>query len=468
MFQNIKIMRRVVLSIVVLLLILSILFYWYAQSTTEVYNSYAHYYNNSNLIYSNVSKLVAKPFPYQFEGSSSHVYFVNSSISNFNISLPSLDSVNSSVLGPISYYNKELLIPLSSDSMGINFSQYWGGLAVVNCTDGNLTWIDYFNNQVMTQPIVFNGVVYIGLGTAFYDPNKDSNGVIALNSTNGKIIWARYLDSEHMPTFIYYNDTLVITPGLGTPINNSSGILYFLNATNGKTIKKINTSSESAMSSILVVNNTSYFGAAKFNFSSGSPSYQDQFKNMFYAVSLRNMSILWSDKFNSSFGMQDSSPVFSNGQIITGYSSSLFNNTISILGLNYANGKIDWNFTSPEHGNISSPYIQLPPLTSYEGVVYSDSPTIGILYALNASSGTLLWQFYTGPTSANVNIINNSIVLLNSAGYLYVINLNGKLINKRYVGITAGPENIVQIGNKIILYGASNKIEIVPISFLFH
>ena len=460
-------MKKGILSVVVLLLLLSILFYWYTQSSILAYNSYAYHYNNSNLIYSSRSKLVAKPFPYQFEGSSSHIYFVNCSISNFNSSLPRLDSVNSLVLGPISYYNKELLIPLSSDSMGIDFSQYWGGLASVNCTNGNLTWVDYFNNQVMTQPIVFNGAVYIGLGAAFYDPNKDSNGLIAVNSTNGKIIWAKYIDSEHMPTFIFYNDTLVVTPGLGTPINNSSGILYFLNATNGKTIKKINTSSESAMSSILVVNNTGYFGAANFNFSFGSPLYQDKFKDIFYAISLRNMSILWSDKFNSSFGMQDSSPVFSNGQIITGYSSSLFNNTITILGLNYSNGKIDWNFTSPEHGNISSLYIQLPPLTSYDGVVYSDSPTIGILYALNSSNGDLLWQFYTGPTSANVNIINNSAVLLNSAGYLYIISLNGKLINKRYVGISAGPENIVQIGNNMILYGASNKIEIVPISSLF-
>ncbi|MGC8533713.1 MAG: PQQ-binding-like beta-propeller repeat protein [Candidatus Parvarchaeum sp.] len=434
---------------------------------SNVYNIYIYNYNNSNSIYPTISKLVAKPFAYQFEDSSSHFYFINSSISNFNISISGLGSTNPSVLGPVSYYKNELLIPLSSESMSINFSQYWGGLAAVNGTNGNIIWIDYFNNQVMTEPIVFNGVAYIGLGSAFYNSNINSNGVIAVNSTNGRLIWTRYLDSEHMPTFVYYNDTLVVAPGLGKPISNSSGILYFLNATNGRTIIKINTSSESAMSSILVVNGTGYFGAAAFNFSSGSPSYQENFKNKFYAISLRKMSVLWVDKFNSSFGMQDSSPVFSNGQIITGYSSGLFNNTISILGLNYSTGDLDWNFTTPERGNISSPYIQLPPLTSYNGVVYSDSPTIGVLYALNASNGTLLWQFYTGPTSANVNIINNSIVLLNSAGELYVINTYGKLINKRYVGIAAGPENVIQIGNSVVLYGASNNIEVVPTNFLF-
>ena len=135
--------------------------------------------------------------------------------------------------------------------------------------------------------------------------------------------------------------------------------------------------------------------------------------------------------------------------------------------MDYENGSLIWRFTSPEHGNFTSNNIQLSPLTVYKDVVYSDSPSIGYLYAINASTGKFLWQFYTGPTSANVNIINNFIVILNDKGELYTVNLNGKLINKRNIGISAGPEDIIQIGDNIILYGNSNKIEIVPINFLF-
>lgn len=166
--------------------------------------------------------------------------------------------------------------------------------------------------------------------------------------------------------------------------------------------------------------------------------------------------------------MQDSSPVFSDGLIATGYTSSLNNATINILGLNYTNGKIIWNFTAPEYGNYTSKDIQLPPLTSFNDTVYSDSPTVGMLYAINASTGKLLWQFYTGPTSANVNVINNSLAILNSAGYLFVINLNGKLINEKYTGIGSGPENIARIGNKIVIYGDSDNIEALPIQYLFN
>lgn len=455
--------KNVLAYIIVLLLLFIILFYVVSYPTKNVYNGYAHYENNSSANGQKIIRLNANPFQYQFEGNSSHVYVLNGSISSFNLSLPSLNAVNSSVLAPISYYNNQIFIPLSSNSMGINLSKYWGGLAAVNATNGNFIWVDYFNNQIMTQPLVFNGIAYIGLGAAFYNPDKDTNGVIAVNATNGKIVWTRYMDSEHMPTFVYYNDTLVVTPGLGMPIDNSSGVLYFLNATSGKTIKEINTSSESAMSSILVVNDTAYFGTALFNFSSNSPIYQNNFKNAFYAIDLKNESILWSDKFNSSFGMQDSSPVFSNGLVMTGYSSSLFNNTISILGLNYSNGKMVWNFTSPERGNRSSPYIQLPPLTSYDGVLYSDSPTIGMLYALNASNGDLLWQFYTGPSVANVNVFNGSLLILNSQGYLFSINLNGKLLDKLYMRVPSGPENLVVIGNKLVVYGNSNKVIVLTL-----
>lgn len=417
---------------------------------------------------SNYEILKTGYFPYQFEGNSSHVYSINGTVKSFNFSIPVFNGSEMVVLAPISYYKGEVLIPLSSSpNETFNFSQYSGGVIVINGSSGNLLWDDMFKNQVMTQPIIYNGVAYIGLGSDFYNPLNNANGVVALNVTDGRVIWTRYLDSEHMPTFLYYNDTLLVNPGLGTPINNSSGDIYFLNATNGKTIKKINVSSQSEMSSFLKVDNNAYFGAANFNLSVKFLNFSEMFKNDFFSVNLENKSINWVDRFNSSFGMQDSSPVFSDGIIATGYTSSIEDAVITLLGLNYTNGRIVWHFTEPEIGNYTSKYIQLPPLTSYAGMIYSDSPTSGMLYVLNSTTGSLLWRFYTGSTSGNVNIINKSVVILNSKGQLYVINLNGSLINRINTGIPSGPENLVQIGTKILVYGNSDKIMSLPLSFLF-
>lgn len=421
--------------------------------------------SNSNLL--KIKNFNISYSKYQFESNPYHIYFINATINNFNFSLPSLYNVSSSVLGPISYYDNSIIVPLSSNNNNFNFSQYWGGVISINASNGKMNWIHYFNDKIMTQPIIYNGIIYVGLGSGYYDPTKYANGIVAINASNGKTYWTKYLDSEHMPTFLYYNITLLVAPGIGIPINNSTGIIYFLNASTGVVINKINLSSESEMSSILNVNNTAYFGAVKFNLSIKSLNYTKIFKNSFYAINLKTHSISWIDNFSSSLGMQDSSPVYSKGVIITGYTSSVKNATITLLGLDYENGSLIWRFTSPEHGNFTSNNIQLPPLTVYKDVVYSDSPSIGYLYAINASTGKFLWQFYTGPTSANVNIINNFIVILNDKGELYTVNLNGKLINKRNIGISAGPEDIIQIGDNIILYGDSNKIEIVPINFLF-
>jgi len=451
------------LIIFLLLLIIIIYFFVSIPKSNLPENISINNINNNQKTFN----LTAVKFPYQFEGGVSHVYIVNANISSFTFQIPSFNGMKETVLGPISYYKGNLLVPLSSMPNSIlNFSQYSGGLLSINGSNGKMLWEKLFNNQIMTQPIVYKGIAYIGLGSAFYDPNKDSNGIVAVNATDGNIVWSRYIDSEHMPTFIVYNGTLVVTPGLGNPIYNSSGNLYFLNATNGNTIKKINTSSVSAMSSILVVNDTAYFGAARFNFSGNSPFFQDNFKNVFYSINLENKSINWVDKFNSSFGMQDCSPVFSNGVVITGYTSALTAPTITILGINYSNGKLLWKFTTLQKGNYSSEYIQLPPVTVYNSIVYSDSVTLGTLYAINASTGDEIWSVYTGPTSGNVNVIDNSLVILNSQGYLLQISFNGSLISKKYIGIPSGPESVIQIGKKLVIYGNSNKIEVLPISFL--
>ncbi len=462
--------NRIRLYTLVTFLFLLYLLLFYSLSLKNEIPVYTTNTNNSSISTYNTHVFHIKSiyYPYQFEGNSSHVYAINGSVDYFNVSLKEFDNKKCVVFGSISYYRGGLLVPLSSSYMGLNFSEYFGGVVYINGTNGKQEWTDYFSNQIMTQPLVFGDIAYLGLGSAFFDPGKNANGILAVNITNGRVIWSRYLDSEHMPTFLYYNDTLLVAPGLGNSSSKSNGLLYFLNASTGKTIKRINLSSESAMSSILIVNNTAYFGAAVFNLSAKPLTYNNFFKDVFYAVNLTNKSIQWEDKFNSSLGMQDSSPVFSDGLIATGYTSSLNNATINILGLNYTNGKIIWNFTAPEYGNYTSKDIQLPPLTSFNDTVYSDSPTVGMLYAINASTGKLLWQFYTGPTSANVNVINNSLAILNSAGYLFVINLNGKLINEKYTGIGSGPENIARIGNKIVIYGDSDNIEALPIQYLFN
>jgi hypothetical protein len=66
-----------------------------------------------------------------------------------------------------------------------------------------------------------------------------------------------------------------------------------------------------------------------------------------------------------------------------------------------------------------------------------------------------------------VNIINDSIVLLNSDGYIFRIGLNGSLLDKIYIGINSGPENIVQIGDKMVVYGDSSKLSVLPLSVVF-
>lgn len=217
--------RRQLYTLVAFLVLLSLVLFY----SLSVKNEVPAYITNA--AHSGVSTHNAPVFhvtsiyyPYQFEDNSSHVYAINGSVEDFNVSLKGFDNQKCVVLGPVSYYKGGLLVPLSSSYMGLNFSEYFGGLAYINGTNGKQEWTDYFSNQVMTQPLVFGGIAYLGLGSAFFDPEKNASGILAVNITNGVVIWSRYLDSEHMPTFLYYNDTLLAAPGFGNSSSKSNGV----------------------------------------------------------------------------------------------------------------------------------------------------------------------------------------------------------------------------------------------------
>ncbi len=446
---------RYIIPIVIALIILLLIFY---ISIIQI-NSYPQLIYNVHKISNSTTNSINNTFRnFEFESNPQHIYYLNANLSNFTYSFNPVSLDNDSIvemvgiLNPINIYQGNMLVDLSTmpnNTYDDDKNAYFGELVYLNISTGNIIWFHKFQNDLMDEPIVYNGLVFYGTGSNIVLSQYKMNQVGAINLSTGKVVWNYNFTGEKMPTPVLFDNEIIYTPGfLGT------GYLDAYDYNNGTIAWDLNLSSESAMSSPAVLGNNMFFGSRAYN----------ETENLFYSINMDTHKINWFDNFSANMGTQDSSPSIYNNTIITGAvtENGLMNLNYTLYGINASNGVIRWSLNEG-----SGPFVhnlKLPPTTAYNNVVYSDTPSLGYLYAINISSGKEIWKYNTGPTDANVNIINGYIFIVNREGELFIFNKNGTLYKEVNIGMPYGPDDVIKAGNKVILYSSTGKIVIEPIS----
>ena len=406
------------------------------------------YVHDLTLIIHFYSPQKPKTNTFQFEGNPTHVYYVNITTGYFSL------NVNSAIVVPPSIYGQYLIITTSGqmDMQTRSLNEMLGCVIAVNINNGKIIWKDVFPNQIMTQPIIVNGTVVVGLGNAYFINStirgNGTNAIVAINIENGKEIWNFSTLGEDMPTPVYYNGN-IIEP-------NGNGCIYAINLLTGTLSWKTKIYSYVSMSSPVLVNGSMYFGSA--------------YPYVFFAINASNGKILWDDNFTALYnnycvhGLDDSSPAYSNGIVTTSF--TLLNNSNSsmvsdmLTAINATSGRILWVLNEGV-GSIP-PNLESPPEVIYNGTVFQDTPSVGILYAVNLTTGKVIWEIDTGPTTSNIDIYNNYVMIQNSTGTLFIIN-NGKITEETQLGVMPGPGNLLITRNSIILVGINGEIESIPL-----
>jgi outer membrane protein assembly factor BamB len=384
----------------------------------------------------------------EFEGDSVHLYNYtwNGEMATLNVSL------GASVIAPPTVYDGLLLVDLSV--MGGSGMPSSGGVAAISMQSGEVVWKTTVPNQMMTQPVTYDGLVIIGLGNkVFQGPlpsvrGTGTNYVAALNASTGDVVWTYATSGEDMPT-------PVITDGLVVGANGD-GVVYALNPLTGQDVWNLALPKGSyvSMSSPALSDGSIYFGAA------------DPYA--FYSVSLTTGQILWSTPTTANSGLDDCSPAIWNGTVVSGYTLVTSAGLLQpvLFGMNAADGHVLWQLK--EAAGAEPPAIQVPPVTISNGVVYSDPTESGTLYAVNASSGALLWTFKTGADTSNANVYDGYLSIVNSAGTMFVLNpTTGALLKATDVGAGLGPGNLVFAGQSVIVAGSSGKVISIPLSRVY-
>ena len=275
---------------------------------------------------------------------------------------------------------------------------------VGSSTNPTLLWNYTTGDLVYSSPAILNGVLYVG--------SLDGN-IYALNATNGAKIWNYTTSGQVFPSpavvnGVVYDGSAVLPPPSGFPpwepsASITTGAVYALNATNGVQLWKYVTGGYGVSSCPVAIGGVVYVGSWDGNV---------------YALNATSGAKLW----NYTTGGAVFSSAVAGGVIYVDSSDD------NLYALNATNGDRLWNCITSSallisYGGVLYPIWSSPVVVGGAVYVCSDNGTV---YALNAESGTLLWNYNTTCIEPyyQVTILSSPAVV---NGVLYVSSQDGNI-----------------------------------------
>ncbi len=258
-----------------------------------------------------------------------------------------------------------------------------------------------------TSAAIVNNIVYVG--------SSDGNAY-ALNATTGSILWSQKIGSDSASSPAVINNVVYV----GT----DNGTFDALNATSGAILWSASLGS-SLLNSPTVANNIIYIGSQN---------------GKVYTLKAITGTKLW----NSSIGDAScgiSSTTFNNGVVYISASDSYCN--LTLYALNATSGGKLWSFPLQQVY-----YYVYPTATIVNGIVYIGSGldfgngecAEGNVYALNATSGKLLWKTSTSGCDATTAVTNNTVYVGSDDGTVSALNaITGKIVWTSTIGDIGNP-----------------------------
>lgn len=425
-----------------------------------------------------VNILHATPLVQQWDSDITHTYRLNESIPSINA------SVGDGIYATPTVYGGTIFVTTMGNLTMLKDSRYDltnGSVAAINISTSKIVWRTWLPNQIMTQPIIAGNLLIVGMSNNGEVPEqyyKNINGVYALDIATGKIVWNVTTPSiptgPDMTTPAYY-DGLIIEPGQGTA--------EIYNATTGARVNSVATGLPDTLSSPLLVNGIAYFGAgysSVYGFNSFSQDLKGNKVNVtsdlrFFAVNVVTGNIVWQTRFpNAGDGLNDACAAFANGTIVTEYLYQSDYGNPWVVGLNSTTGRVLWEVNETaymeQHNIVANPYVNtmgmnytqnvVSPVTIWNGTAYVNSNFLGILTAVNTSTGAVLWETVTGQDESNPNVFyGHYLVTLTDAGELLVLNAkDGSIINATFIGMPHLVSEPIITDNYVILAGMNGRI----------
>jgi len=314
---------------------------------------------------------------------------------------------------PIKPYLKVVPSPVVANGV-VYYGTTEGQMLAYNLS-GSLLWSFNAPAPIYGSPAVGNGMVYFG---TVKNPSEDTTGnyMYALNATTGALVWENYLPFGSVwspPTF--YNGVVYVQTALKEGI---AGGFYAFNALTGATVWSFATPSGDWSVPIFDPTGANMYYSTGNPCSSSPPLPQntpltDGCSGSIIDANPATGATIWSYHFPDYTGDDDApaTPVYAvvNGtpELFEGVKNGIF------YALNATTGAVLWQYDTGNRGD-SGIYSSA---AYYNGVVYFGGDIT--VYALNASDGSVAWTYQpVGHIVSSPAIANGVLYIGTESGYL--------------------------------------------------
>jgi outer membrane protein assembly factor BamB len=309
-------------------------------------------------------------------------------------------------------------------------------LYAFDVTDGGLKWSSDLGAVSMTTPIVDDGIVIVGTGDkhVLYDTPRSvvwgyerGDDLLAFNASTGALLWKYHTLGEDMPSAAIINP-LSAYPAVA--FANGDGHARVLDLHTGKSLWDSYLNGVTTMSSMAFSGDV-LFGVQNFSvgfiFANKNHPERLRYATWTWALRASDGQMLW----RAPYGNSDCSPTVADGKVFV--ASDMLAHSIdsgdttsysNIYALDASTGKLLWHFASAPGTRDSIGTNENAIAGMYHaGTYYSALPFSRQFAAFDATSGHIRWVVSTKhPVKMSAVLSDGHLFFGDTGGTLYVVN----------------------------------------------
>lgn len=336
-----------------------------------------------------------------------------------------------------------------------------GSLYAIDASSGEVIWKAHVPNPLMSAPLVYGDVVIVGEGDPTSRTSSPSepimvgqgpSAMIAFDRSSGEMRWQVSLHGSAMPTPAIIDGILVNHDGAGW-ING-------IDPTTGATRYAHSIGSMASMTAALPVGDGDFVTTGVGT-------------NAVWRLHADGGSVIWRSPFSKgASGIGDCPPVSDGSQVYCDYVSPVWPDTSTVIGdltierayaLRLADGAPIWD-VALESGSLPERNEAAIPLLA-NGMLYLGSAIAPWMHALDAASGTLVWEMPTrGAVKGGIVDVNGVVYFGDLGGYLWALDAkSGRVVGDKLMHTPFNVGSPIVAGKTLFIGSDSGSVIAIPL-----
>ena len=337
-----------------------------------------------------------------------------------------------------------------------------GVLYAIDASSGKVLWKHRAKNGLKSNPLVYEGVVIVGVGnadsTTYRARSKvrvgsGSSGILAVDARTGRQRWYYPLTGTGQPTATIVDGLLIHHDG--------DGMVVALDPVSGRPYYRSNVKSVASMAGAVPVNG-------------GLVITTGIFPNRVIALRRSSGAIAWTWELGpANSGIGDCPPASDGARVYCDYLSPVekgppvdpgVNALEHVYSLDARSGKPRWDL--PLEAGVVPPRNESAIPLLYRGKLYVGSAVAPYLHAIDPDTGRLLWRRQVHGVVKGGIVARNGIVYFGDLqGYLWALDAaSGRPIGVRRTKTSFNVGSPVIVGGSLIMGSNTGRISATPLT----